>query len=146
MQEFMPGDLIEIRLEGRISYVLVTHDHPSYPTVVQGLTGHHDKRPSDTGSLTKTKPAFTVMLPLGSVLSTLNIDHEVVENVDLSDMTFPTFRMPIRDKQGEVVYWWYWDGRGLSYELDPGEEHNAMPLREITSAERFIDLLRQASA
>ncbi len=146
MQEFNPGNLIEIGLGDDLVYAIVTHDHPSYPTVVRGLKGRHGTRPDDTGQLAQGETAFTVMIPLGSVLRKLDLPHEVVGTVDLSGTSFPTFRMPIRDKQGNIVYWWFWDGRGLSYEVELSPEQSEMPMREIPSAERFLDLLKTAAA
>ncbi|WP_407496652.1 hypothetical protein [Pseudooceanicola sp. MF1-13] len=145
MQEFSPGDLVEIQIDQQLVYVLVTHDHASYPTVVRAIEGAYETRPGDLAALGKGAAAFTVMIPLQGALRKLGLQHEVVKTIDISDIahTFPTFRMPIRDKQGNIVYWWFWDGRGLSYEVEPNEEQNAMPLREITSAERFQELLQQ---
>jgi hypothetical protein len=49
--------------------------------------------------------------------------------------------MPIRDKQGEIVYWWFWDGRGLSYDAELDAEQAKLPLREVMSGKRFLQLL-----
>jgi hypothetical protein len=53
----------------------------------------------------------------------------------------PRFRMAVRDKAGDVLYWWLWDGDTLSVCTDPDEAERALPLREITGAERFRALL-----
>ncbi|MAY88302.1 hypothetical protein [Arenibacterium halophilum] len=145
MKEFSPGDLVEVDTGVGLAYVLVTHDHPSYPTVVRVLSGRHDSRPTDLTALAKGPAHQTVMIPLAGALKRLGVAHEVAATIDISDIAhrFPTFRMPIRDKQGNIVYWWFWDGQGLSYEVDPSEEQNALPLREVTSAERLLALLRQ---
>lgn len=146
MTEFEPGDLVEIETPKGLAYVLVTHDHPSYPTVVRALAGRHDTRPDDPAALARGPAAFTVMIPLAGALRKLGLEHRRVATLDISKIArnFPTFRMPIRDKQGQIVYWWLWDGRGLTYETDPTARTDALPLREITSANRFLNLLKQA--
>ena len=58
---------------------------------------------------------------------------------------FPTFRMPIRDKQGEIVYWWFWDGQGLSYSVELDAIQDSLPLREVMSSARLLQEL-QATA
>ena len=49
--------------------------------------------------------------------------------------------MPIRDKQGEIVYWWFWDGRGLSYDVELSEEQGSLPIREVMTGSRFLELI-----
>lgn len=147
MPEFKPGDVVEIRTDAGLRYAVVTHDHPSYPTVVQVMAGAYQTRPDNLAGIVEGKAAFTAMVPLRGVLSKLDLVHEVAGTVDLgaTSARFPTFRMPIRDKQGEIVYWWFWDGRGLSYEVDPGTERDALPLREVMSAGRFRDHLTESA-
>lgn len=148
MQEFKPGDLVEIDTGDGLAYVLVTHDHPSYPTVVRAVSKRHKSRPDDVALLAEAKARFTVIIPLAGALKKLGLDSEVVAQVDLSksESVFPTFRMPIRDKQGNIVYWWFWDGQGLSFAVETTEEQDSLPLREVTSSERFLELLTQDAA
>jgi hypothetical protein len=49
--------------------------------------------------------------------------------------------MPIRDKKGEIIYWWLWDGRGLSYDVELTEAQDALPLREVMTGKRFLELV-----
>ena len=138
MSEFQPGEIVEISTDAGLRYAVVTHRHPSYPSVVRMMAGVHETRPGDLSEVAGGEAAFTAMLSLGSVLTTLGLDHEVAGTVDVDTLDeFPTFRMPIRDKQGEIVYWWFWDGRGLTYEVDPDTDTDALPLREVMSAEQF---------
>lgn len=145
MQVFKPGDLLEIQSDHGLAYVLVTHDHPSYALVVRIFAGLHQERPSDLVAVAKGDVAHTIMIPLDATLQKLGIPYRVLTNVATSIATqpFPTFRTPIRDKQGSIVYWWFWDGRGLSYEANPNEEMNNMPIREITTANQFLNLLNK---
>jgi hypothetical protein len=73
------------------------------------------------------------------------VTYEVLGNHDVpaEHRDFPTFRMPIRDKQGEIVYWWFWDGRGLSYDVELTTAQEALPMREVMTGKRFIELLTQ---
>ena len=146
MQDLKPGDLVEIDTGKGLAYVLVTHEHASYPPVVRALSGLHDSRPDDVAALAEAEARFTVMIPLAGALRKLGLEHEVVAQVDLSDTDFPTFRMPIRDKQGNIVYWWFWDGQGLTYDIEPGAERDTLPLREVTSAGRFLEMLTGGAA
>ena len=56
---------------------------------------------------------------------------------------FPTFRMPIRDKQGNIVYWWFWDGRGLSYDTELDAATADLPMREVLTGQRLLALLAE---
>ena len=143
MTDFTPGDVVEIATNKGKAYVQVTHIHSSYPPVVRALGGLHDSRPGDLDALVAGPTRFVGMIPLASALRKLGHDSEVVGHVDVPEdqKPFPTFRMPIRDKKGEIVYWWFWDGRGLSYDVELTEEQKALPLREVMSGERFLELL-----
>ncbi|MBO6807535.1 hypothetical protein [Thalassospira sp.] len=140
MKQFQPGDIIEITLPQGFGYLQVTHNHPAYPEVVRALPGRHPARPANIAELAKGKTEFTLMLPLFSALKQGMIKGEKVgaAKIPANDSTFPTFRMPIRDKQGNVVYWWFWDGEGLHYEANPDASTDQMPLREITTADALI--------
>lgn len=148
MTVFAPGDVVEIQTGEGLAYVQVTHHHASYPPVVRALPGLFEVRPENVCSLVAKPEIFTVMIPLESALSRLGIAAEVVGHVDVSsaDRAFPTFRMPIRDKRGEIVYWWLWDGEGLRYDVDLGAAHSNLPLREVISAERFLKRLTEMAA
>jgi hypothetical protein len=111
--------------------------------VVRALDGVHAARPDDLGPLVSGPTRFVAMIPLDSALDKLGRAHEVVGHVEVPEeqKPFPTFRMPIRDKKGEIVYWWFWDGRGLSYDVELDDAQKALPLREVMTGTRFLDLL-----
>ncbi|MCE7029955.1 hypothetical protein [Jiella avicenniae] len=143
MSDLEPGDVVEIgTARGRV-YAQVTHDHPSYPSVVRVLEGHFDARPDDLSALVSGESRFTAMIPLESALTRLGREFEKVGSYDVPPAIsrFPTFRMPIRDKVGQIVYWWLWDGQGLSYETDLDDAQSKLPLREVMTAKRFGELL-----
>ena len=143
MTDFTPGDVVEIATNKGKAYVQITHNHPSYPPVVRALEGLHEVRPVDLDLLVSGLTRFVTMIPLMSALDRLNQPYEVIENFPVpgDQQVFPTFRMPIRDKKGEIVYWWFWDGRGLSYDVALDETQRALPLREVMTGARFLDLL-----
>jgi hypothetical protein len=49
--------------------------------------------------------------------------------------------MPVRDRQGEILYWWFWDGQGLTYASELDDVQKALPLREVMSSENFLHQL-----
>jgi hypothetical protein len=83
------------------------------------------------------------MVPLSGVLKKLGLKHARVGTVEIprAEREFPIFRMPIRDKKGEIIYWWFWDGKGLTYTTELMQQQEKLPMREIMSAERFLDQL-----
>ncbi|SFQ00430.1 hypothetical protein [Tranquillimonas alkanivorans] len=148
MTDYTPGDVVEVRIGDQLAYVQVTHNHPSYPPVVRAFGGLHEKRPEDLDALAAGPTHFVAMIPLGSALRHVGAEHELVARVQVPDeqKKFPTFRMPIRDKKGEIVYWWFWDGQGLSYDVELDDEQKALPLREVTSGARFLEMLSSEDA
>ncbi|MHA6344310.1 hypothetical protein [Roseivivax sp. CAU 1761] len=148
MTEFEPGDLVEIRTARGLAYAQVTHRHPSYPPVVRALEGTHETRPDDLEALAAGPTRFVAMIPLAAALRQAGAECAAVARLDIPEdqRAFPTFRMPVRDKQGEVVYWWFWDGRGLSYDVELDARQQDLPMREVMSGARFLQLLERDAA
>ncbi|SFF02546.1 hypothetical protein SAMN04488523_11543 [Sulfitobacter brevis] len=145
MIEFNPRDVIEIEILDHKAYVQVTHRHASYPPVVRALDGLHKDRPDDLQALVSGPTNFIAMIPLKSALSRSGARFELIEGADIPEVhrSFPTFRMPIRNKSGEIVYWWFWDGSGLSYDADLDADQEKLPLREVMTAQQFLERLGQ---
>lgn len=146
MSSFAPGAIVEIKTPGGLAYVQVTHRHPSYPEVVRALPGPHSSRPADPAALATEQAIFTTMIPLERALARLGVEAQVVGQAEIpqGDGSFPTFRMPVRNKQGQIAYWWFWDGDGLSYDVELAEGQEKLPMREVMSAERFLARLTRA--
>lgn len=143
MKDMAPGDVVEIDVANKKAYAQITHNHSSYPPVVRVVEGLHDARPSDLNAVLSGKTHFVAMIPLGTAMERAGATYEVLGNHDVpaEHRDFPTFRMPIRDKQGEIVYWWFWDGRGLSYDVELTTAQEALPMREVMTGKRFLELL-----
>lgn len=143
MARYHPGDIIEIRTERGFGYVHLTHEHDSYPPAVRILKGIQSERPSDLASHVAQAPRTIAMIPLEEALDRLDLPHQKVGTLALPprERGFPIFRMPIRDKQGEIVYWWFWDGHGLSYSVELDAAQETLPLREVISASKLLQEL-----
>ncbi len=142
MEEYLPGDIVEIETSKGLAFVQLTHTHPSYPPVVKFLKGPYEKRPDNVTSLVSGEGPMA-MVPLSGVLEKLGLKHNRVGNVEIprSEQAFPIFRMPIRGKQGEIIYWWFWDGQGLTFSSELMEQQENLPLREVMSSSRFLEQL-----
>ncbi|MEN8658995.1 MAG: hypothetical protein ABF313_13220 [Marivita sp.] len=143
MTDLSLGEVVEIEVGQKKAYAQITHYHPSYPPVVRALDTLYDVRPSDLAMLVAGKTRFVVMIPLETALTCAGAEFESLGQFDVpaEHRDFPTFRMPIRDKKGEIVYWWFWDGRGLEYNVELTAEQDALPLREVMSGTRFLELV-----
>lgn len=141
MTELSPGDVVEIEVGQKKAYAQIIHNHSSYPPVVRALEGLHDERSAELATLIAGTTRFVAMIPLATALTRAGVTYETLGKYDIpaEHRDFPTFRMPIRDKQGEIVYWWFWDGRGLSYDVKLTEAQNALPIREVMTGSRFLE-------
>lgn len=135
-RQLHPGDIVEIETPGGLGYVQVTHLHPAYPEVVRGLAGLHGERPADLDMLARAPTCLTVLTPLGAALARGALAARPIGTAPLPERArgFPIFRIPIRDRAGGVVYWWYWDGEGLSLSPPGAPPAETLPLREILAA------------
>lgn len=142
MEEYVPGDIVEIETSKGLAYVQLTHLHPSYPPVIKFMKGPYENRPDNVTVLT-AESAPLAMVPLSGILRKLGLKHSRIGNMDIprSEQKFPIFRMPIRGKKGEIIYWWFWDGQGLTFSTELAEQQEKLPMREVMSSERFLELL-----
>lgn len=143
MEDYAPGDIVEIETPKGLAYVQLTHTHPSYPPVVKFLKGGYKKRPDNVLSLSNKGEETVAMVPLSGVLRKLKLRHSKVGATEIpqGQRKFPTFRTPIRDKKGQIIYWWFWDGQGLTYSSELDEVQETLPLREVMSSDRFLERL-----
>jgi hypothetical protein len=139
-----PGDIVEIETPAGLSFLQVTHRHPSYPEVFRALVGPLAERPLDLEQLARQPSRFVAMFPLSDALSRGELPgHKIgAATIPESAKTFPTFRIEIRDKidgvRGEVAYRWLWDGDGLTYEVVPQRKTDVFPERKVLSLDELI--------
>lgn len=144
MNHFGPGDVVEIETPKGLAYVQVTHQHPVYSEIIRALPGLHLRRPREFGSLAAADAAFKAMVPLSDAIRRGKLRGARVDAVPVpaGDRPFPTFRLPIRDRASNVVYWWFWDGDGLSYGTEGRADIDVLPLRDVTTADALIQRLQ----
>lgn len=141
MTDFAPGDIVEIETTKGLAYLQVTHRHSSYPEVVRMLPGLRVSRPDNFSDLAGQASVFTAMVPLGGTIDQNRIVGRKVATAPIpaADQAFPTFKMAIRDKQGAIAYWWFWDGDSLRYDEAPGPEVETMSQREVMTAGSLLE-------
>lgn len=146
MTGFQPGDIIEIDVAGRKAHVQVTHLHGSYPPVVRAIEGLRERGADNAASVAGRSTKFVAMIPLQTALERAGVTYVNLGQAEIPEdhRVFPTFRMPIRDKQGNIVYWWFWDGRGLSYDTELDAATADLPMREVLTGQRLLALLADA--
>lgn len=129
-----PGDIVSVETESGLRHVQITHLRAPYPDVLRAIEPMGSDQPED---IAKGKTAFIAMVELARALrnervGTMLIGHATIPQ---EDRAFPIFRLPIRNKAGEIVYWWTWDGEGLSVAPDAGDTN--LPIREILPVEEL---------
>ncbi|MDU9005629.1 hypothetical protein [Sedimentitalea todarodis] len=140
MSEFLPGEVIEIAVNGSFAHVQVTHHHPSYPPVVRVLRGLSRQPWSGPDPAERTKTAFKVLIPLKAALARAGCPAKSLGQAPVPkvDRVFPTFRTPVRGRDGAVLYGWFWNGHTLRHG-DDSEAATKFPLREVTGAAALLD-------
>ena len=123
-----PGDIVAVDTTNGLRHVQITHLRAPYPDVLRAIDPTGAERPED---IAKGKTAFIAMVELGRALRDDTVATRIIGHATIpqNDRAFPTFRLPIRNKAGEIVYWWTWDGEGLSVAPEAGETD--FPIREI---------------
>ena len=134
-----PGDILAVETARGTRHVQITHLRAPYPDVLRAIEPTGADRPED---IAKGKTAFIAMVELTRALRDESVRTTPVGHATIPqhDRAFPTFRLPIRNKAGEIVYWWTWDGEGLSVAPDAGDTD--LPIREILP----VDQLRKRLA
>ncbi|MBU1315793.1 MAG: hypothetical protein KJ947_21110 [Alphaproteobacteria bacterium] len=140
--QFAPGDVVEISTPAGLAYVQVTHTHVAYPEVVRILPGLHAERPP-VSAISSGKTRNVVMIPLAGALAQGKLDGVKVGTADIpgADRRFPTFKMPIRGKKGEIVYWWLWEDDGLTCTLEDDPRLGLASQREVPTIADFLSML-----
>lgn len=153
-----PGEVVEITLDdGRAAHVQITHRHPSGAEVLRLVAGLREPlagaTPPGTAApridesrltaLTARPAAGSLLAPLSDMIRRGMIGGQPLGRAPVPEgaRDFPVFRTPIRDRQGVPIYWWFWDGDGLSLSPPEGCDPDTLPLREITGARALVERL-----
>ena len=125
----VPGDIIEFDTDAGPRHAQVTHLRAPYPDVLRAIAPN----PTATtpAEIANGKTVFTAMVELSRGLRDNGSALRVIGHATIpgESRAFPTFRLPIRNRDGEIVYWWMWDGEGLMVAPEAGETD--LPIREI---------------
>ncbi len=159
---YFPGDILALTTPAGPRYIQVTHERAPYPDVIRAI--RTDGADANAEIVAKAPTAFVAMVELGGLggpdsrggmagpsgpsglggsgsaqLPTVRrVGHATIP---ASCQRYPTFRMPIRDREGTIVYWWTWDGEGLAVAPEAGDTD--LPLREVLSVDRLIRRLQE---
>lgn len=142
MKRFFPGDIIEVEIQNGLTYLQVISLHPSYPEVIRHIEGVYLSRPADLEFMTAHQSRILGMAPVANLIESGSIIGRKVgtANIPQNCRAFPTFQLPIRNKQGQVVYRWFWDGEGIWYDSNPKAEKNQdFPIREVMTANMLLE-------
>jgi hypothetical protein len=133
-----PGDLVEVETPQGLAYLHISHEAPPYPYVVRVVARNCPVRPDDLEALLARAPEFVCLAPLPEILARGAIIGRKIASVPSAAQPFPVFRTPIRDRLGEVVYWWLWDGTGLRWCGTDTADIETYPMREIIGAQELL--------
>ena len=138
------GDVIEVRTPEGLAYLQFTHGHPSYPEVVRALAGVHERRPGDLAELAAGQTRFVALFPLAAAVASGRLSAEIVTNAPVppNERAYPTFRTAIRNKSGEIAYWWLWDGTTIWFQTRLEERQQDLPWRTVLTSEALMERLR----
>jgi len=134
-----PGDIIAIDTAAGVRHVQVTHLRAPYPDVLRAI------RPTSgaeaANEIAAGDTAFCGMVELARAFhddggAVRRRGHATIPE---ADRAFPLFRLPIRNRAGEIVYWWTWDGDSLS--VAPEAAASDLPIREVLPLTALSDRL-----
>ncbi|MDU8945719.1 hypothetical protein [Ovoidimarina sediminis] len=133
-----PGDIVAIETGAGTAHVQITHLRAPYPDVLRAIRPNGASAPDE---IAKGETAFVAMVELARALKKQSASVRVIGHATIpkADRAFPVFRMPIRNKAGEIVYWWTWDGDGLSVSPEAGDTD--LPIREIMTVSALCERL-----
>lgn len=139
-----PGDIVAIGTSSGPRHVQVTHVRPPYPDVVRAIRPVEGARSKD--EIARGDTAFAAMVELAKAIDDGTAKTTVIGRAAVPERYrgFPVFRLPIRNKAGEIVYWWHWDGEGLTVAPEGGDSD--LPIREVLPMARLEARLADLSA
>lgn len=144
MIDFEAGDIVGLTTPNGRRYVQVTHQRAGLPEVLRIVEQTGDE--ADPEAIAARPTVSIVMMPLAYALERGRLEGEKIGQASVPEkyQPFPSFRNAVRGKRGEILYWWIWDGQGLSYVADPEDVDTDLPIREVTSPNRLVELISAA--
>lgn len=140
-----PGDIVEIDTEAGPRHVQITHLRAPYPDVVRAILPGPGA--ADPAAIAKWRTGFIAMVEFGRSFRDDGGSMRVIGHATIprEARRFPTFRLPIRNRDGDIVYWWMWDEEGLTVAPEAGDTD--LPIREVLPVEtlkkRLVELGRR---
>lgn len=128
----VPGAVVEARTPQGLRYAQVTHRHPATGHVVRVIAGDFQERPRDLAALARHPAERVALCPMEAAIEAGALAVIGAAPIPANAQRFPVFRLPVRDRAGNPVYWWYWDGMGLSLAPPEGLDPDRLPLRQLT--------------
>lgn len=123
-----PGDIVAFETASGTRHVQVTHLRAPYPDVLRAIVPNGGSAPQEIAT---GRTAFIAMAELARAFAGGTEGARIVGHAPIPQeaRAFPAFRLPIRNRAGEIVYWWMWDGDGLS--IAPDADDTDLPIREV---------------
>lgn len=132
MTQIATGDVIAVETGSGPRFVQVTHCRAPYGEVVRAIEADDGAR--TPGEIAGGRTLFVAIAELRGALQKDDGTVRVLGNapVPSSAAQYPIFRVPIRNRAGQILYWWTWDGEALSVAQPDQGAH--LPVREVLSA------------
>lgn len=130
----MTQAVYEIALATGFGYVSILCTHPTYGDVLGVDTAIHETRLKDPGTFTFDQ---IVIFPLEAAVTSRTVIAQHIGDRPVSDNTPIIFKFAVRDRAGDPIYWWLWDGDQIKL-ADANEDLDALPERRVLSPRAFL--------
>jgi len=137
VNQFSPGDIIEVEIQKGLTYLQIVSLHPSYPEVIRHIKGVYPSTPSDLEVMAKRQSRIIGMAPIAGLIEEGSVIGRKIgtANIPQNFRAFPTFQISIRDREGQFIYSWFWDGEGIWYDSNLASTNGQkFPKREVMTA------------
>lgn len=126
----------EVTLPTGFGYVCVLHRHPTYGDVL-GVDPTVCERPSPdpTGIVHEQ----VVIFPIEAAIKAQSLSARHVGDRVVEEPPPLCFKFAVRDKNGDPIYWWLWDGDEIKIAGDD-LDLDAMPERKVLTPQELIAL------
>lgn len=134
-----PGDLLELRLPEGFAYGRVLMLPAAYPPAIGFLPGLSAEPLADAGARLEGARPVILLCPLERLA-----EAGRVRVLGPGAPRPVTFRVPVRDRTGRILYHWAWDGTGIAL---PEGDAAGLPVREIVPPDALparLDATRKA--